>query len=69
MEITIKEKIDWLVHIINQKKKSIFEWNSKMTCPTYWGHHNDSNIKTSITKLQHEIQIAEELIIDLKLME
>jgi len=38
MEITIKEKI---VHIINQKKKSIFEWN-KMTCPTYWGHHNDS---------------------------
>lgn len=56
--ITTEEKVDWLQHIINQKKKAIQEWQL-MACRT---NICDNMGRNHIDKLSHEIKIAQELI-------
>ena len=56
--IAIEEKVDWLQHIINQKKKSIQEWQF-VACRQ---NICDNMGRNPIDKLSHEIKIAQELI-------
>lgn len=56
--ITIETKVDWLQHIINQKKKAIQEWQF-VACRQ---NICDSMGRNPIDKLNHEIKIAQELI-------
>ncbi len=56
--ITTETKIDWLQHVITQKKKAIQEWQfvacRRSIC--------DNMGRSPIDKLNNEIKIAQELI-------
>ena len=54
----MKTKVDWLQHIINQKKKEIQEWQF-VACRT---NICDNMGRSPIDRLNHEIKIAQELI-------